>query len=189
MTSVGSKARCGAQARSEVTSQTTDRAPFGVALHRQLKLIHQMLRNDLTACQTLAADVAAGAATAQISDRIAELRANSPIWTLQVDCLYHCRVVHMHHGIEDAEMFPALRRSNPDLGEVVDRLESDHRAIALLLDQVEATAKELDDASTGAARTALVTALRNLATRLLEHLAYEEENIAATMRSWERWPA
>jgi hypothetical protein len=32
-------------------------------------------------------------------------------------------------------------------------------------------------------------ALRNLATHLLEHLAYEEENIAATMRSWERWPA
>lgn len=172
-----------------MTSQATNRAPFGVALHRQLKLIHQMLRNDLTACQELAADVAAGAATARITDRIAELRANSPIWTLQVDCLYHCRVVHMHHGIEDAEMFPALRRSNPDLGAVVDRLESDHPAISFLLDQVEATAKELDDASTIDARAALVMALRNLATRLLEHLAYEEENIAVTMRSWERWPA
>jgi hypothetical protein len=34
-----------------------------------------------------------------------------------------------------------------------------------------------------------VTSLRDLATRLLEHLAYEEENVAITMRSWERWPA
>jgi hypothetical protein len=172
-----------------VTSATSDRAPFGVALHRQLKLIHQMLRNDLTACRELAVDVAAGVPAAQVTNRVAQLRANSPIWTLQVDCLYHCRVVHMHHGIEDAEMFPALRRSNPDLGTVVDRLESDHRAISLLLDAVEAAAKELDDASPVAVREALVVALRDLATSLLEHLAYEEENIAATMRSWERWPA
>jgi hypothetical protein len=172
-----------------VTSATSDRAPFGVALHRQLKLIHQMLRNDITACRELATDVAAGVPAAQVSDRVAQLRSNSPIWTLQVDCLYHCRVVHMHHGIEDAEMFPALRRSNPDLGTVVDRLESDHRAISLLLDAVEAAAKEFDDASPTAVRENLVVALRDLATSLLEHLAYEEENIAATMRSWERWPA
>ena len=95
----------------------------------------------------------------------------------------------MHHGIEDADMFPALRRSNPELGAVVDRLESDHRAISTLLDQVESSARDLDDASTSDARDHLVTALRDLATRLLEHLAFEEEYIAATMRTWERWPA
>jgi signal transduction protein with GAF and PtsI domain len=172
-----------------VSSRARNEAPFGVAVHRQLKLIHQMLRNDLTMCRELAADVASGASADQVRERIAEMRETSPISTLQVNCLYHCRVVHMHHGIEDADMFPALRRSNPDLGAVVDRLESDHRAISTLLDQVEASARDLDDTSTSHLRDRLVTALSDLATRLLEHLAFEEENVAATMRSWERWPA
>jgi iron-sulfur cluster repair protein YtfE (RIC family) len=172
-----------------VTSRARNEAPFGVAVHRQLKLIHQMLRNDLTVCRELAADVASGAPSDEVRERIAEMLESSPISTLQVNCLYHCRVVHMHHRIEDADMFPALRRSNPDLGAVVDRLESDHRAISTLLDDVEASARDLDHASTSDVRDQLITALRDLATRLLEHLAYEEENIAATMRSWERWPA
>jgi iron-sulfur cluster repair protein YtfE (RIC family) len=172
-----------------VTARERNEAPFGVAVHRQLKLIHQMLRNDLTTCRELAADVAAGVPSGEVADRVADLRANSPIWTLQVNCLYHCRLVHMHHHGEDRDMFPALRRSNADLGAVVDRLESDHRAISALLDDVEARVKELDETSTSAARDDLVKALRDLATHLLEHLAFEEENIATTMRSWETWPA
>jgi Hemerythrin HHE cation binding domain len=171
-----------------VTSRERNEAPFGVAVHRQLKLIHQMLRNDLTVCRELATDVASGASSVEVRDRIAEVRRTSPISTLQVNCLYHCRVVHMHHSIEDADMFPALRRSNPELGAVVDRLESDHGAISMLLDDVESSARDLDDALTSVVRDQLVKALRDLATRLLEHLAYEEENIATTMRSWERWP-
>jgi len=171
-----------------VTSRERNEAPFGVAVHRQLKLMHQMLRNDLTVCRELATDVASGASSVEVRDRIAEVRRTSPISTLQVNCLYHCRVVHMHHSIEDADMFPALRRSNPELGAVVDRLESDHRAISMLLDDVESSARDLDDALTSVVRDQLVKALRDLATRLLEHLAYEEENIATTMRSWERWP-
>ena len=43
-------------------------------------------------------------------ERIAEMRESSPLSTLQVNCLYHCRVVHMHHGIEDADMFRRLSR-------------------------------------------------------------------------------
>jgi hypothetical protein len=172
-----------------VTSRERNEAPFGVAVHRQLKLIHQMLRNDLTTCRELAADVAAGAPAREVAQRVEDLRANSPIWTLQINCLYHCRVVHMHHGHEDRDMFPALRRSNPDLVGVVDRLESDHRAISTLLDDVEARVKDLDETSTAEIRDSLVLALRDLTTRLLEHLAFEEENIAATMRSWAAWPA
>jgi hypothetical protein len=171
-----------------VTARERSEAPFGVAVHRQLKLIHQMLRNDLIMCRELAAEVAAGASPADVADRIAALQANSPMWNLQVNCLYHCRIVHMHHHHEDVDMFPALRRSNPDLGAVVDRLESDHRVISVLLDNVESFARKLDDTTPSAERDALVLALRDLATRLLEHLAFEEENIAATMRSWVTWP-
>jgi iron-sulfur cluster repair protein YtfE (RIC family) len=171
-----------------MTSRGSGEAPFGVLVHRQLKLIHQMLRGDLTVCRELAVKVAAGAPAADVAEQIAALQTRSPIWTLQVNCLYHCSVVHAHHGHEDAGMFPALRRSNPELSTVIDKLEADHRAISDLLDDVEASAKELDDTHVNPARDRLVTALSRLEDDLLAHLAFEEESIASTMRRWEQWP-
>ncbi|MFZ0921200.1 MAG: hemerythrin domain-containing protein [Candidatus Dormiibacterota bacterium] len=171
-----------------MTARANGETAFGVLMHRQLKLIHQMLRSDLAVCRDLAAEIAAGAEAAEISEQIATLRTRSPLWTLQVNCLYHCRVVHAHHGLEDADMFPALRRSNPELSAVVDKLEADHRAISSLLDEVEAAAGELDDAAANPARKRLVIALGRLEEDLLAHLAFEEESIASTMRGWERWP-
>jgi iron-sulfur cluster repair protein YtfE (RIC family) len=171
-----------------MTSRADGEAPFGVLMHRQLKLIHQMLRSDLAACRELADEVAAGAPAAEIAEQISTLQTRSPIWTLRVNCLYHCRVVHAHHGLEDADMFPALRRSNPELSAVVDKLEADHRSISDLLDAVEESAKELDDTEKSPARQRLVAALRRLEEDLLAHLAFEEESIASTMRSWEQWP-
>jgi len=171
-----------------VTSRATGEKPFGVLMHRQLKLIHAMLRGDLEVCRNLADEVASGAPAAGITDQIATLQTRSPLWTLQINCLYHCRVVHAHHGHEDADMFPALRRSNPALTAVVDKLEADHRAISDLLDGVEQAARELDDTGGNPARDQLVAALGKLETDLLAHLALEEESVAATMRSWEQWP-
>jgi iron-sulfur cluster repair protein YtfE (RIC family) len=171
-----------------MTVRANGEAPFGVLMHRQLKLIHQMLRSDLAVCRELASDIASGAPAAAITEQIAALQTRSPIWTLRVNCLYHCMVVHAHHGHEDADMFPALRRSNPELTVVVDKLEADHRAISRLLDDVEESAKELDDAEANPARQRLVTALGRLAEDLFTHLEFEEESIATTMRAWEEWP-
>ena len=85
-------------------------------------------------------------------------------------------------------MFPALRRSNPALTAVVDKLEADHRAISDLLDDVERASRDLDDTAGNPAREHLVAALGRLEEDLLTHLALEEESIAATMRSWDQWP-
>jgi Hemerythrin HHE cation binding domain len=186
--SATSRTPCGARTCSEVTFRTNGEKPFGVLMHRQLKLIHTMLRGDLDVCRQLAAEVASGAPAAAVTEQIEVLQTRSPIWTLQVNCLYHCRVVHAHHGHEDADMFPALRRSNPALTAVVDKLEADHRAISDLLDDVEQAARALDDTAGNPAREQLVRALGRLEADLLTHLALEEESIAATMRSWEQWP-
>jgi Hemerythrin HHE cation binding domain len=171
-----------------MSSPGTSEAPFGVMLHRRLKLVHQMLRKDLAVCRDLASEVAAGASPGRIAEQIAALKTNSPIWTLRVNCLYHCRLVHLHHQLEGADMFPALRRSNPALSAVVDRLEADHRTVSTLLDDVEASVADLDDLATSPARELLVRRLTQLADHLLAHLAYEEETVATTMRGWERWP-
>jgi len=147
-------------------------------MHRQLKLIHQMLRSDLAACRDLAGEVAAGAPAAAITDRIVALQTRSPIWTLRINCLYHCRVVHAHHGLEDADVFPALRRSNPDLSAVVDKLERITGPSPICSTRLRRSAKLLDDDALNPARERLVRALGRLEGDLLAHLAFEEESIA-----------
>jgi hypothetical protein len=173
-----------------MTLEPTVESAFGVAIHRQLKMVHQMLRDDLALCRELASDVAAGAVSGEILQRIASLATRSPIWTLRVNCIYHCRVVHAHHHGEDAEMFPALLRSNPELSVVVEKLERDHRIISGRLDEVEAAAAAPDLEGTGATapRERLVRALTDLADLLLTHLAFEEEAVAPAMRAWTSWP-
>ena len=51
-------------------------------------------------------------------------------------------------------LFPELRRSNPALAPVVDKLQADHEHVSTLLDDVETAARELGDDDSPAARGA-----------------------------------
>jgi hypothetical protein len=84
-------------------------------------------------------------------------------------------------------LFPALRRANPALGLVVDKLEADHVRVAGLLDDVEAAARDLAGREDPATRQRLAAALQVLSTDLLAHLAYEEDNISDTLRTMTGW--
>lgn len=151
----------------------------------ELKWVHDMIRQDLAMIQQLAADTAAGQPAGTIRRGLRTLTSASPIWQLKAGCLRHCRFVHSHHSHESYLLFPALRQANPALNPVVDKLQADHVHIAKLLDDVEAAAQELAE---GTARDRLVQALDTLRTDLLAHLAYEEEHIADTLRTFTRWP-
>jgi hemerythrin-like domain-containing protein len=115
-----------------------------------------------------------------------ELKTDGPLWQLKVNCLRYCRVVHLHHGLEDALLFPALREVDPDAAPVIDRLEADHRRVSDLLDAVEAAAARLTEDE--AARASVVLALGELHGHLLEHLDYEELNAGPVLRRLERLP-
>jgi hypothetical protein len=162
--------------------------PRGEAMVAELKWVHNMIRADLRVVRQLAAEARDGAPGEQVAAGVAALATAGPLWQLKVNCLQYCRFVHTHHHAESVLLFPALRRANPALGPVVDKLEADHASISTLLDQVSATASELagrDDAGT---RQRLVTALEALSADLLAHLAYEEENVAGTMAAMTGWP-
>jgi iron-sulfur cluster repair protein YtfE (RIC family) len=159
----------------------------GEALLRELQMVHDMVRHDLAVCRALADEVAAGVAPEQVHARITSLRTSGPLWKLRVNCLYYCRVVHTHHRIEDATLFPAVRRTNPELGPVVDRLEADHKRVSHLLDEVEDGAEALENHDDTAARTRLVAALNDLAGDLLAHLEFEEEAIGSALLAWKAW--
>jgi hypothetical protein len=160
----------------------------GDAMVAELKWVHNMIRRDLRIVRQLASDATAGRPAGEIAAGIATLAAGGPLWQLRVNCLQYCQFVHHHHQAESVLLFPALRRANPDLGPVVDKLEADHAQVAVLLDDVTGTSGDLADDDTPGARRQLSAALQVLSDVLLAHLAYEEENTAATMRGMSGWP-
>jgi hypothetical protein len=154
---------------------------LGEAFFKELLWVHGMIRQDLETVRALAARVAEGLPADEIAAEVGALKANGPLWALKVNCLHYCRFVHGHHGLEDVALFPALRRAEPDLGPVVDRLEGDHRRVAEQLDELEA-------AVSGDDRDRVVLALDELAAHLLAHLELEEESIGPALRRMDRHP-
>src|ERR1022692_290879 len=160
----------------------------GEALVAELRWVHDMIRRDLRTVRQLAAGVAAGLPAGQARDQIRSLAAGGPLWQLRINCLQYCRFVHSHHHAESVILFPALRRANPALNPVVDKLEADHLSVSHLLDEVQSAAQALADQEDQALRDKLTAALQRLSTDLLANLEYEEEHISGTLRTWSRWP-
>ena len=154
----------------------------------ELKWVHDMIRRVLGTVREMAADVAAGRAAEEIRAGIRSLAASGPLWQLKAGCLHYCRFVHSHHHAESVLLFPALRRANPALNPVVDKLEADHARVSDLLGEVETAARDLSDAEDLAARTRLTRALQQLSADLLAHLQFEEDHISDTLRTWSGWP-
>ncbi len=173
---------------SSQSSSAEDGHP-GDWLVRDLLWIHGILRADLQTVRRLADEVGEGKDAPTVRDEIARLQTQSPLWQLKFGCLHYCRLVHLHHNGEDVHIFPAIRRSDPALGPIVDRLEADHRRVSDILDEVEAAADDLQNDDIPLRRSRLVASLSLLADHLLTHLEFEEESIAPTLRTWSTWPA
>jgi hemerythrin-like domain-containing protein len=103
------------------------------------------------------------------------LRQNN--WTLGAYCQSYCGFVNGHHSLEDASVFPHLRRADPAVAPVLDRLQHEHAAIHGLLDRVDGALVALVREGDGVALDRVEKALDELADRLLSHLAYEEREL------------
>ena len=168
-------------------AETQPPNPRGEALVAELKWVHDMIRQDLSTVRQMAADVAAGLPAVDISRGLRVLATNGPLWQLKINCLRYCRFVHSHHHAESMMLFPELRRADPALDPVVDKLEADHVHISGLLNEVEAAASDLHAAENPVTRQRLAGALDTLSVDLLAHLQYEEEQISPTLRTWAHW--
>jgi hypothetical protein len=74
-----------------------------------------------------------------------DLKRDSMLWRLQVNCLRYCSFVHSHHNAEDADFVSELRDTNPAINPVIDRLQADHRRVADDLEAVETAANRLTE--------------------------------------------
>jgi hemerythrin-like domain-containing protein len=82
-----------------------------------------------------------------------------------------------HHGLEDASVFPHLRRSEAAVGPVLDRLKTEHEVIHRLLDEVDRALVGLVRLGDADSLQAVAEAIDALAERLLSHLSYEEREL------------
>jgi iron-sulfur cluster repair protein YtfE (RIC family) len=160
----------------------------GEALVAELKWVHDMLRRDLATVRSLAEAIRDGMPAFDAATTIRGLATSSPLWQMRMNCLRYCRFVEAHHFGETHHLFPHLRRANPALATVIDKLDADHTAVAGHLEQVEAAARALGEFGTPEQRSRLVNALNVLARDLLTHLDFEEEQLGPTLRTLTRWP-
>nr|WP_205864242.1 LLM class flavin-dependent oxidoreductase [Planosporangium mesophilum] len=137
---------------------------------------HDNLRSELEQIRGVIEQVAAGhtnpAAARSLINRMS-MRQN--YWSLGAFCASYCRVVTLHHTIEDQHMFVALRDGDVDLGPVLDRLGEEHEVIAAVLTRLDQAlvAMVADPDQLDAVRAELDT----LSRMLLSHLDYEEEEL------------
>jgi hemerythrin-like domain-containing protein len=150
------------------------------ATSRHLVEVHDHLRQELAQIRDLVDQVATGATgIAAARSRLNEMTMRQNNWTLGTYCESYCRVVATHHTIEDQSVFPHLRRQDPRLGPVLDRLEAEHHLIHDVLEGVDQALIALVSRAEGAddGLTDLRAAVDQLTDTLLSHLSYEEREL------------
>ena len=143
---------------------------------RHLVDIHDHLRGELERVRALVRQVADGALDVGAArSEINEMTMRQNNWTLGAFCESYCRFVTMHHSLEDASFFPQVRRADPRLGPVLDRLSEEHRVIHDVLDRVDAALVATVSDAKGIVE--LGDAVDLLTDTLLSHLSYEEREL------------
>jgi hypothetical protein len=152
-------------------------AGAGQALARDLVAVHDHLRGELAQLRDMIAEVAAGSLDPGAArSEISKLTMRQNQWTVGAYCESYCRLVGMHHTLEDRSLFPGLRSLDGRLRPVVDRLHSEHLAIAGVLARVDAALVALVT-SPEAGMPELRAAVDLLTDALLSHLSYEEREL------------
>ena len=151
-------------------------SPGASAVGQHLVEVHDMLREELERVRDITQQVLSGAlAVGEARSSINEMTMRQNDWTLGAYCAAYCRTVTMHHSMEDAQVFPYLRRSDSGLAPVIDRLAEEHVVIHDVLEELDAALVRFiaDPANS----RELHEAVDALTDTLLSHLSYEEREL------------
>ena len=156
----------------------SDAPAQGMGQH--LVLIHDMFRRELEAICDVRDQVRAGTLDiSSLRQQIHELSLREAFEQLGTYCAQYCFHVNAHHSIEDAHLFPALRRATDELAPVLDRLSEEHMTIHQVLIELDRAAVVL--AGTGEGFDEVDRLVDVLASGLRSHLSYEESQLVAPL--------
>jgi len=150
--------------------------PYQLSSGQHLIDVHDHLRADLEQIRDLVEQVVAGSiGVGQARSHINTMTMRQNNWALGTYRESYCRLVTTHHSLEDASLFPHIKRADPKLAPVVDRLEAEHRIIHDVLEGVDKALVALVDGS--GSIDGLRVAVDLLDDTLLSHLSYEEREL------------
>jgi hemerythrin-like domain-containing protein len=138
--------------------------------------VHAHLRSELEQIREVVAEVAAGHSTAALArSLINEMSMRQNYWSLGAFCATYCRVLTIHHAIEDSNLFVDLRSRDESLGPVIERLSEEHEVVAAVITRLDAALVAMveDPQNLGAVQDEL----DRLTDVLLSHLDYEEAEL------------
>ncbi|MEU3567477.1 nitroreductase/quinone reductase family protein [Kitasatospora sp. NPDC036755] len=92
---------------------------------------------------------------------------------LRRHCLSFCDGLTHHHTGEDTAIFPALRRSHPELADVLARLDEQHRTIGRIKEELVALLAGIEVTEPGRLRQEL----DRMSAELEAHLDFEEAEL------------
>jgi hypothetical protein len=155
----------------------------GRAGQQALVAVHHHLRQEMQQVLDVVGQLAAGAADpAATRSLVNRMTMRQNYWSVGAFCAAYCRVLTMHHAIEDQSMFADLHRRDTSLAPVLDRLSEEHEVIADLLDRLDRSLVALVGPTPSADDAARATAaVEELADTLLSHLTYEEEELVGPL--------
>ncbi|MEU1603121.1 LLM class flavin-dependent oxidoreductase [Micromonospora matsumotoense] len=162
-------------------------SPQAQAAGGHLVDVHDHLRRELSEIRDLLDQVRRGVVSAGDARGVLNrmtLRQNN--WTLGAYCAAYCTLVTQHHGLEDDAIFPHLRRADPGLVPVIDRLEQEHVVIHEVVEGVDRALVAL--IGDPGRLTGLQQAVDVLTDTLLSHLSYEEQNIVEPLARYGFFP-
>lgn len=152
-------------------------SPSEQAAGRHLIDVHDGLREELDRLRDLVSQVEQGKARPQeVRSHINRMTIRQNNWTLGVFCTTYCRILTGHHTLEDRSVFPHLRRSEPELTPVLDRLGEEHEVISDLVEKVDRALVAMVDGEAGGMER-VRDEVDLLTDALHSHFSYEETEL------------
>ncbi|MFC9730193.1 hemerythrin domain-containing protein [Streptomyces roseolus] len=133
-----------------------------VAWSRELRRVHDRLREALSVTRDSLADGAPGEAATR---------------ELLLYCHGFCAALDGHHRGEDRTLFPAIAAAHPELRPVLRSLEQDHSMIAHLLGGLQAAVER------AAPPEELDRHLEGIAALMENHFRYEERQLLSVLEA------
>jgi hypothetical protein len=148
----------------------------GRAVGSHLIAVHDHLRDELDKIRELVDDVVSGMVSpSDAVNSLDEFAIRQNNWTVGAYCAAYYRMIALHHGLEDSDVFPHLRTCEVQLEPVIDRLSDEHHVIHDVLEGLDRALVEL--VTDPSDFTDLRRATDILTDALLSHLAYEEREL------------
>jgi hypothetical protein len=149
---------------------------IGAEGQRTLLAIHNHLRQELARLRDVIDQVAGGLTSpAEARSYLARMTIRQNAWTLGAFCAAYCRVVSVHHAIEDEQLFPDLKAADQALAPILERLRHEHEGIAGHLEEVDAALVAMIEDDRRIDRTR--EAVDRLGDVLHAHLRFEEDQL------------